>query len=134
MRVRVTIIEGIIQRHTSKKRRMHKRELKLSIMPGIKRNYPRYTLIVSFMEFRRQPQRAKAKLQKGCKKRGADDGGRKLVEFIFAAVPIYKRIYTYIFYCDIHIVYKDVSPNCLVKLFYDAIDLRALFDTPEATA
>lgn len=71
-----------------------RRELKLNIMPGIKRNYPRYASIISFMEFRRQPQRAKSRHRKG--KKRADEEGRKLIGFIFATIPIYRRIRVYI--------------------------------------
>lgn len=49
-----------------------RQELKLNIMPGIKRNYPRYASIVSFMEFRRQPQRVKSGQRKRQETRGTE--------------------------------------------------------------
>jgi len=78
MRVKIMIVEMFHmysreKNRRKKKRNVHwakrRRELKLNIMPGIKRNYPRYTSIISFMEFRRQPQRTKGKRQEMSRRR-----------------------------------------------------------------
>lgn len=67
-------------------------------MPGIKRNYPRYASIVSFMDFRRQPQRAKARQRKG-KKRADDGNSLNLYIRHYADMYIYIiAVYIYIYY------------------------------------
>jgi len=81
-------------------------------MPGIKRNYPRYASIVSFMEFRRNERWRKSKER-------ADDGNslnshpprRPIYVNDQPRVGVCARARAYIFYCDIHTVYKDIPPK-----------------------
>jgi len=62
-------------------------------MPGIKRNYPRYTSIISFIEFRRQPQRAKSRQRKGKKRAGMTGDGNSLN----LHSPLYQYIGVYVY-------------------------------------